>query len=224
MAYTDRGTNPRQRAVTAIAVLALEAAAAVAIVHGLAVTFLPKSEDPGLRGEQIDLPKPPPPPDAHPKDQRKRDPLTDARSRTNDEEVITFPSGGDVVIAGGGTDLGEGGSGDEVVIEDLPKLPPTFTPRAAQPRNAPGLWATADDYPASDLRAGHQGVTRFRLTIGTDGTVRGCAVIASSGSPSLDAVTCDKVSRRARFDPAMDETGTRVVGSYSGAIRWVIPD
>lgn len=223
MAYTDRGANPRQRAATAIAVLALEAAAVVAIVNGLAVTFLPRPAEPGLAGEQIDLPKPPPS-DPKPVDQRQRDPLIDSKSRTEAEEVITFPTGGDAIITGGGTDFGTGGSGGDVMIEDPPKLPPAFPPRAARPRNAPGLWATADDYPAGDLRAGRHGVTRFRLSIGTDGRVRGCEVIASSGSPTLDAATCDKVSRRARFDPAMDETGAQVAGSYAGAIRWVIPD
>ena len=221
MAYIDRGTNPRHRAATAIAVVALEAAAVLAVVNGLTVTFLPKPEEPGLAGEQIDLPKPPPAAEAHRDDTQRTDPLRDA-DRTHDEEIVIVPSGGGVLPfddAGGTT-----GTGGSDTFRDPPPKPPAFIPRAATPRNAPGLWATPSDYPARDLREGNQGVTRFRLAIGSDGRVTGCAVIASSGFPSLDAATCDKVSRRARFDPATDETGARVPGSYSGSIRWVIPE
>ena len=80
------------------------------------------------------------------------------------------------------------------------------------------------DYPASALRKGEQGVTRFAVAIGPDGRVRDCAVTRSSGSPELDAVTCAKVSRRARFDPASDERGGAVAGRYANAINWRIPE
>jgi protein TonB len=54
--------------------------------------------------------------------------------------------------------------------------------------------------------------------------VKGCEVTASSGSSDLDAATCANVAKRARFNPATDESGARVAGSYSSAVRWEIPD
>ena len=42
--------------------------------------------------------------------------------------------------------------------------------------------------------------------------------------PGLDAATCDKLARRAKFDPASDETGAAVPGTYTGAVRWQIPE
>ncbi|MDE2405626.1 MAG: energy transducer TonB [Sphingomonadales bacterium] len=74
------------------------------------------------------------------------------------------------------------------------------------------------------MRAGHAGITRFRLSIGSDGRVTGCEVVAGSGWPGLDAATCRLVSARARFRPATDEHGAVTGGHYASAIRWVIPN
>lgn len=100
---------------------------------------------------------------------------------------------------------------------------PMGQPKAAAPRSRPGDWANEEDYPAMDLRMNHEGVVRFQLAIGADGRVSGCTVIQSSGWPGLDSATCMLVSKRARFTPAQDESGQPMAGSYSNAIRWVIP-
>ena len=107
----------------------------------------------------------------------------------------------------------------------LPSPSPTasFTPRAASPLGSPGKWATSDDYPAAALREEREGVARFRVTIGTDGRVRNCEILTSSGSSDLDRATCANVAKRARFKPATDETGATVGGSYSSAVKWEIP-
>ncbi len=117
-----------------------------------------------------------------------------------------------------GTDEGGG-------TDPRPRATPTsyFTPVAASPRNAPSGWVTTDDYPARDLREGNQGVTRFRVTVGTDGRVQRCEILRSSGFPSLDDTACAKITRRARFDPAIGENGAKVVGSYASSVRWQIP-
>jgi protein TonB len=112
--------------------------------------------------------------------------------------------------------------GGDVAPVDPPP-PPIVPPRGARPHGNPGLWASTADYPTRELRDGDQGTTRFSLTIGTDGRVQSCTVTTSSGFPGLDKATCDNVSRRARFEPATDGSGTRVPGTYSGSIRWVIP-
>ncbi|MES2493741.1 MAG: energy transducer TonB [Pseudomonadota bacterium] len=104
-----------------------------------------------------------------------------------------------------------------------PPPPPRFTPKQPQPKGQPGNWATSNDYPSRALREEREGVTGFRVSVGTDGKVTDCQVTSSSGSPELDQATCDNVRRRARFQPATDGEGNPTTGSYSNRIRWVIP-
>lgn len=61
------------------------------------------------------------------------------------------------------------------------------------------------------------------MTIGADGRVRNCEIVASSGSADLDRATCTNVAKRARFNPATDATGAAVGGSYTSAVKWEIP-
>jgi protein TonB len=109
-----------------------------------------------------------------------------------------------------------------------PPAPPPAPPapklaKPAAPKGNPGDWATSDDYPAVALREEREGTTRFRVTVGPDGKVTDCQVTASSGSPDLDQAACKNITRRARFTPAVDTNGSPTTGSYSNAIRWVIP-
>jgi protein TonB len=88
-----------------------------------------------------------------------------------------------------------------------------FTPKAAAPLGDPARWVSPDDYPAGELRRGHEGTTRFRLSIGSDGRVSNCAVTGSSGWPVLDAATCTKLAARGKFRPATNEAGEKVAGT-----------
>ena len=102
--------------------------------------------------------------------------------------------------------------------------PPRIQPKGAVPKGNPGNWATTNDYPTRALREERAGVTGFRVGVGADGRVTNCSVTSSSGSPDLDEATCSNVTRRARFNPATDGEGQPTTGSYTGRIRWVIPD
>jgi protein TonB len=102
--------------------------------------------------------------------------------------------------------------------------PPRIQPKAASPKGNPGNWATTNDYPTKALREERAGVTGFRVSVGADGKVSSCQVTSSSGSPDLDEATCSNVTRRARFNPATDGEGQPTSGSYSGRVRWVIPE
>ena len=63
---------------------------------------------------------------------------------------------------------------------------------------------TVNDYPTAELSAGHEGITRFRLSIGTDGKVQSCEITESSGFPRLDQAACANLKKRARFVAATD--------------------
>jgi protein TonB len=79
------------------------------------------------------------------------------------------------------------------------------------------------DYPPSALRRGDEGTTRFRVVVGTDGRVDACEVTGSSGNAELDAAACRNIERRARFEPASDGNGQKVVGTYTSSVSWRIP-
>ncbi|QZP08565.1 energy transducer TonB [Caenibius sp. WL] len=104
-----------------------------------------------------------------------------------------------------------------------PPPPPRVAPKAPQPRNSPGSWATPDDYPTKAMREDRAGTTRFSVTVDAEGKVTSCQVTGSSGHSDLDDATCKLVTRRARFKPATDGEGNPTTGSYSNAVRWQIP-
>lgn len=81
-----------------------------------------------------------------------------------------------------------------------------------------------DDYPASAMRAGEQGIVHFRLDISAEGRVTRCEVTQSSGSAMLDATTCRTLRARARFTPARDANGNAVPDSLTSSIRWSLSD
>lgn len=220
MAYYDQRTGTSERAVAAGLVTVLQVGVIVALVHGLAVAFIPREPAPRLTGEQISLP--PPPPTANPKPSDKpvinntstRDVADSPLNTAKNDKDVFFPPVGPT-------------SDDGPTIDDKPPpppLPPSGLGRMAQPANKPGAWVTQDDYSPSDIRSERQGTARFMLGIGTDGKVTSCTIIQSTGFDSLDAATCKFVSRRARFEAALDDSGAPIAGSYTGSIRWVIPE
>jgi len=102
--------------------------------------------------------------------------------------------------------------------------PPPRKPEPPQPQQALADLITNDDYPAAAIRAGEQGTTAYRLTIGVDGRVSDCTITSSSGSTSLDAATVALLSRRARYTPARDSMGNPTIGVTNGRIVWSLPD
>jgi protein TonB len=222
MSYIEQRAGRNQRVATMTIVAVIQGTAIVALVNGLAVKWMKPAPEPVTQATDvpdttITLPPPEPMPSAHPRPDPVPVPVPTFASDSRPKIPTPVPTAAPDPIAVP--------TGDVVLPNPFPSPSPSplFTPRSAKPRNAPGSWASTDDYPASDLRSGHQGVTRFTLSIGADGRVLSCAIARSSGFPGLDKATCDKVSQRARFDPATDNTGSRVAGTYTGSIRWQIP-
>ena len=217
MSFAMHNTR-RHNTATLGAVAAIHAIAIYGLVTGLAGHFLTPPAIGPLVADNIPLTQPPTPePTAKPDDRLKpthNDTTTTIPTKTTD---VLIPSGGVTLPPyNPGTILDESGG---LTLPKTPQMPV----RGAVPRGQPGAWATPDDYPAADLRREHEGTARFSLAIGTDGRVSGCTILASSGWPGLDAATCNLISKRARFNPATNEDGQPMIGSYTGSIRWVIP-
>ena len=104
-----------------------------------------------------------------------------------------------------------------------PAPPPMIQPVKASPRGKMQDLVTADDYPSASLRNNEEGTTRYRLDVGPDGKVVACTVTGSSGHPALDDASCRLLTRRARFNPAKDSSGSTVASVWSASVRWQIP-
>lgn len=87
----------------------------------------------------------------------------------------------------------------------------------------PGDWVSSSDYPPAALRSQLEGVSKIILTIDPNGIVENCRISVSSGSSELDAATCRLITERARFDPARNNRGKPVTGSWAKSVRWQIP-
>lgn len=96
-------------------------------------------------------------------------------------------------------------------------------PQKLKPAGNPGDWITPDDYPPAALRANRSGMSGFRLSVDTAGHVVGCTITSSSGSADLDQSTCQLLTARASFVPAMGRDGRAAAATYSSAVRWQIP-
>lgn len=224
MSYLDRAQDPRRRTTAFAGAVVIHSLIGAVLVTGLTIRFVDPVEPLPLIGTQIPLPPPPPAPDPTP---------TPTSAATITDPVAPKPplplppnSGAQVDEFDSSKDI------TDVVIRQIPRDPvpdvtptskPTFTPKSASPRNDSNGWVLTEDYPPRDIREENEGTTHFRLVIGSNGKVTDCEITRSSGRPGLDAATCRNVSRRARFDPASDGKGQKVVGTYSSSVRWVLP-
>lgn len=102
-----------------------------------------------------------------------------------------------------------------------PPPAPAIGPTRAIP-NPRNREISPDDYPSASARAGEEGTTGIRVTIGTDGRVSACQVVNTSGSTRLDERACQIVQRRWRFKPAT-ENGQPVEATMPQNFKWVLP-
>ena len=112
-----------------------------------------------------------------------------------------------------------------VPVPPMPTPPPPAPPSgvAATPARQVSGAISSDDYPAAAIRAGHEGSTHVRLTIGTNGRIADCSVIGSSGSLILDSATCQLMTRRFRYRPATRD-GVPVEGAVTQRVTWRFPE
>lgn len=217
MAYVD-AIHPNRRLGTLGAVAALHLALGYALVTGLVATGVIKHDQPPLVATFTRQPAPPPSPTpgaTHSHFPRQMpSPVPMIAVPTIDPTFIPTASG---ISDGSLVDARFPASG-------MPTARPSFAPRPPRPIGQGGRWVTPDDYPTSDLRLGHAGITDVILAISANGRVINCAVHQSSGWPSLDQTACARLLQRARFAPATDSFGTLVAGRYSTRIRWQVPD
>jgi len=227
MSYLNQVHDPKRRAGALAGTVAINGAVALAVITGLTMSGL--RPEPEVRKPMVEFKIPPPPePTQTPPPQPR-----DATAPTPPAPLppIPLPPVSDVI-----RDVFD--PTQEVIPDVIPRADqspavtptpspspaPSFTPTAARPSNNAASWITTDDYPRRSLVDGNEGTARYRLVIGTSGRVSSCEVTASTGDRQLDQATCRLLTSRARFEAAKDDTGAKVIGTYTGTVRWEIPD
>ena len=128
-----------------------------------------------------------------------------------------------VVVTGLGAEIVKQWAPPPVRATQVPLPPPPPDPTPPKPRRRPGR-ITNNDYPRRALVDEAEGSVAYRLVIGTNGRVSSCELTRPSGNSALDDATCRLIARRARFEPATDETGAKVLGTFTGSVQWQIPE
>lgn len=105
------------------------------------------------------------------------------------------------------------------IAVDDPALAPVQFPI---PKTSPGTWAVPSDFPASDLRARTNAIVRFRLMVDAEGKITSCKIQDATRSDSLAVKTCELMTQRGAFKPALNAAGQPVAGYYTNAIKWVV--
>jgi len=91
---------------------------------------------------------------------------------------------------------------------------------------SPAQWISGglqnSDYPRRALSDRLQGRVSVRFTVLTNGRIANCRVVASSGSPMLDATTCRLLTQRLRFRPAVNSAGVPIQTELGSDYTWGI--
>ena len=90
-----------------------------------------------------------------------------------------------------------------------------------RPLTNPGNWLRSADFPSAALAKGSSAIVHFRLTVDATGKVIGCAIPSATLGAEFAKVTCNGISRRARFEPALDKDGKPVASYYVSTVTWV---
>ena len=223
--------NP-DKVKSAIAVIAIHLLLGYVFLNGLAMT-MPEQLQNSLDVFDVLPDRPPPPPEAIKPLRRKAPRKAGAaappniRSRATEivapPPVVVLPVPQPVVVApipsvgvqstsgaaplpgpgtgsggqGNGTGSGDGGDGDG-------------GGGGGSPMAQIGGRIRDSDYPRSAVESGFEGTVFVRYVVGVNGRATGCRVLRSSGSPDLDATTCNLIEQRFRFRPARNFQGSKI--------------
>ena len=90
------------------------------------------------------------------------------------------------------------------------------------PIGEPGSWLRSNDYPAEMLGQLMGGLVQFRLDISETGLISGCHIQSRTNPDAFADLSCKLISRRGRFNPALDRNGKPVRSYYVSSVRWQI--
>lgn len=95
-----------------------------------------------------------------------------------------------------------------------------YRKKRVTPIDYSALLAKGVDYPIEAWNADEEGSVSYELTVNALGQPTDCIIAESSGSVALDKKTCEILMMRAQFDPARNDAGQAIVGTYADKMRW----
>lgn len=142
---------------------------------------------------------------------KKDDPAPRAASTGTANQSGAADAGAGTGAAGSGFGTGSGNSGNGrggIAV--------------SKPVHISGSIDNARDFPVPPGgRAARRGTQVIvRVTVGTDGRARNCAVFRPSPDAEADRITCQLVESRLGFRPAMDANGNPVAASFYWRQQW----
>ena len=93
----------------------------------------------------------------------------------------------------------------------------------ARPEGNPGRWVNADDYPRGMLARGKEAIVHFRMSVDEKGDATACHIQQSTRPKAFDDVVCRSLMDRAKFLPALDQSGEPIASYYQNTVRFMIP-
>ncbi len=90
------------------------------------------------------------------------------------------------------------------------------------PKSSPGRWILPSDYPRDLINNGGQGIVHFRLSIAPNGDVTGCHIQGATEGDGFQKVTCETLTQRGKFVPALDANGQPIASYYASTVRFEI--
>ena len=219
MAYADRNTGG-SRVVSIVIVSIIVALFAWGFVNGLTFKYIKKVSE---KLNTFDVQEPPPPPPDKPPPPPPEQPQLQTPPVVSPppivrvqgpppplQTVITPPPAAPITV--------------RAAPAPVPVPAPPAVSKAAGAKGNPADWITNDDYPSDALSAEAQGTTSIRWDINAAGRVENCTVTSSSGNSSLDRAACSALTRRGRYTPALDQSGTPMRSSSSRRVVWRLPE
>lgn len=93
--------------------------------------------------------------------------------------------------------------------------------RPPEPMSDPDLWITQRDYP--DMAAGREESVTVSLRVDERGQVMECWIRQRAEFQPFNDLTCQLLTKRARFRPARDRGGAAVIGDFRHSVHWAPP-
>jgi hypothetical protein len=84
----------------------------------------------------------------------------------------------------------------------------------------PDAWFSTNDYPRKMAWNGKESEVSVRLLVDATGRVTKCTSVSHFNEPDFNRITCDLITRRARFEPAELADGTKVSSYYAQRVNF----
>lgn len=92
------------------------------------------------------------------------------------------------------------------------------------PTTNPGGWFSQSDWPHDLWLKEIEGSLVVELAVGATGKIDDCRIAQTSGYVAMDSAVCSGFLQRGKFEPALDERGKPVAGTFTTRVEYRFDD